>query len=142
MRAALPPRLPAWPELLADYIEARRHRPFAWGTHDCATFAAGAVVAMTGCRLAGVLPAVWANEHEATRVLQRAGGLEQAVAAVLGDPLTGQAARFARRGSVVLVTIDGRPTLGVATGQQWWCGPSQWGLVWRPTHEVRTAWEV
>lgn len=141
-RATLPPRLPDWPERLAGYLQACRAVPFAWGTQDCATFAAGAVSAMTGCRLSQLLPGTWGNDFEAARAVHLAGGLEQATALVLGDPITGRAARHACRGSVVLVTIADRPTLGIASGGQRWCGPGQVGLVWRPMAEVRTAWEI
>jgi hypothetical protein len=33
---------------LAKYIDECRDRPFAWGSHDCLTFAAGCVYAQTG----------------------------------------------------------------------------------------------
>ena len=45
--AALHARRPDWPERLAVLVEARRHAPFVWGTHDCAMFAADAVLAQT-----------------------------------------------------------------------------------------------
>lgn len=41
-------RSETWHADLAEYIVSVGARPFAWGTHDCATFAAGAVQAMTG----------------------------------------------------------------------------------------------
>ncbi len=41
-------RLPDWEARLAAYLEPLRTRPFDWGRHDCCTFAAGAVLAMTG----------------------------------------------------------------------------------------------
>lgn len=41
-------RLPDWHSRLSDYIDAVRRTPFAYGRHDCALFAAGAVEAMTG----------------------------------------------------------------------------------------------
>jgi hypothetical protein len=41
-------RKPDWDARLAAYLEPLRLRPFAWGSHDCCTFAAGAVEAMTG----------------------------------------------------------------------------------------------
>ena len=41
-------RLPDWEERLAAYLEPLRTRPFEWGAHDCCTFTAGAVEAMTG----------------------------------------------------------------------------------------------
>jgi len=33
---------------LHEYIEAARHKPFAWGSHDCLRFAIGAVTVQTG----------------------------------------------------------------------------------------------
>lgn len=41
-------RLPDWEERLTDYLASAGERPFAWGAHDCALFAAGAAAAMTG----------------------------------------------------------------------------------------------
>ncbi len=40
-------RKPDWEVRLAAFLEPLRARPFAWGEHDCCTFAAGAVQAMT-----------------------------------------------------------------------------------------------
>jgi hypothetical protein len=41
-------RKPDWEARLAAYLEPLRLRAFAWGQHDCCTFSAGAVEAMTG----------------------------------------------------------------------------------------------
>ena len=41
-------RTPYWRSALAAYIAETMRKPFAWGLHDCALFAAGAVEAMTG----------------------------------------------------------------------------------------------
>lgn len=41
-------RLPDWEARLAAYLEPLHARPFAWGSHDCCIFSAGAVEAMTG----------------------------------------------------------------------------------------------
>jgi len=41
-------RVSTWEYLLSRYIISIRKQPFAWGTHDCCTFSAGAVEAMTG----------------------------------------------------------------------------------------------
>lgn len=37
-----------WKARLVDYLAASAQRPFRYGQHDCALFAAGAVAAMTG----------------------------------------------------------------------------------------------
>lgn len=41
-------RLPDWQARLAAYVASHQRTPFADGRNDCATFAAGAVEAMTG----------------------------------------------------------------------------------------------
>jgi hypothetical protein len=41
-------RLPDWEARLATLIAASRHRPFETAVHDCGTFAADAVAAVTG----------------------------------------------------------------------------------------------
>lgn len=46
-----PARLPDWRPRLVAYLGAVRTRPFAYGQHDCALFAAGAVTAMTAVDL-------------------------------------------------------------------------------------------
>lgn len=138
---ALPRRVPRWPEQLLDYVEQRRHMPFAWGQNDCVSFAAGAVSAMTGAPAASLLPVEWATERQALRALESTGGLEAAVTRVLGPALQGLAARRAPRGSVVLVELQGRPTLGVSMGLSW-CGPGEHGLVFRRMAEVDVAWSI
>ena len=138
----LPRRLADWPERLAAYLDARRHVPFSWGTNDCATFALGGIRALTGARLADLLPGVWANEPEAAAMLRQLGGLETAAIGVLGEPVRGRLAATAPRGWVVLAHLLERPTLGLAAGNGWWCGPGPAGLVFRPQVEVAVAWEV
>jgi hypothetical protein len=41
-------RLPDWRVRLHAYLHEVWHRPFLWSEHDCATFTAGGVLAMTG----------------------------------------------------------------------------------------------
>lgn len=41
-------RVENWSELLDKYFEDKALTKFSWGTHDCATFASGAVIEMTG----------------------------------------------------------------------------------------------
>jgi hypothetical protein len=108
-----------WPEALSAYIIAALHRPHAWGTHDCVTFARGAVEAATGEAI--VLPALWTDEASARAALEAAGGLPAAVDSVLPrlpSPL------HAGRGDIVLVRAPGRdPWLAVVFD----------GLAWAPT---------
>ena len=138
MTAALQ-RLPDWPERLAAYLAAAMPVRFAWGSHDCVCFAAGAVQAITGQQ---VLPAVWADRAEAARVLRRLGGLVPAMGAtlpVLSSPT------LAQRGDLVLVqTPDHRAVrrwIAVADGARWWA-PQATGLCCGPMVQATMAWGV
>lgn len=137
-------RLPDWPERLAAYIEQQRHEPFTYGVNDCATFAAGALAAMTGgtaAEWAAWMPGRWDNEAQALDVLRRVGGLRGGCRYCLGRPVLGPRAAMVGRGAVVCVRLP-HATLGVAAGNGYWCAPGAMGLVWRPMSEVRRAWEI
>ena len=87
-----------WPERLAEFIEARRLEPFAWGKNDCALFAADAVNLLIGVDYAESLRG-YTTERGALGKIKRAGGL-RAFAAALPEKPPG----LAQRGDVVLVT--------------------------------------
>lgn len=133
-------RLPGWEAKLSTYIESRRRRPFEWGAHDCATFAAGAVEAITGgC------PFIDAHTHntalQAERVLRRLGCSDVIDWAILslGDPL--DITLMAQRGDVVGFDGSHGPTLGVCVGSSF-AGPGPEGLVFLPMQHVAYAWRV
>lgn len=132
-------RLPDWPERLAAFVEQRRHVPFAWGANDCATFAADAVLAITGRDPMQRLRGRWLDEPQALGVLAGLGGLAWAAKACLGRPLLATAG--APRGSVVLARMLGRPVMGLALAD-WWAAPGAHGLEFRPCSEVRLVWVV
>lgn len=136
------PRVKGWPELLAAYIEQRRHMPFAWWGNDCITCAAGGVAVLTGVAVQALLPGRWSNARTAARALKTAGGVEAACTSVLGEPVRGPRAAMLGRGSVVCVEAGNGPTLGLMAGNGRWCAPGEAGLVWRPVAEVTVAWEV
>lgn len=104
-------KLRDWKARLARYLDDVRTKPFAYGDHDCALFAAGAIEAQTGenpakgydySTLKGGLQALKANGHEThldalkaiTRPVER---------------------HYAQRGDIAVVDI-GSPALGVVTG--------------------------
>lgn len=128
-------RLPDWPHLLAAYIDATRPLVFAWGVHDCCTFAAGAVLAITG--RAVPMPA-WSGRREAVVTLRRLGGLRAATTAQLGPV---QAPALAQRGDVVLLLQRGRSLLGVCMGHAW-AAPGRYGLAFGPMSEALCAWRI
>lgn len=136
-------RLADWPERLHAYLQRHAATPFAWGMHDCARFAAGAVQAITAH---DVLPADWRTRADAVTVLRALGGLVPAVDAAL--PRLARVG-LAWRGDVVLVqtpALQGAPGarrrfLAVVDGGRWW-SPGPDGLVLGPMSHAVQAWEV
>lgn len=86
--------------------------PFAWGAHDCATFAAAVVAELRG---APAVEPTWRTAEQAEAELQARGGLQAAITAVLGDPYDPQLEQPAD-GDVVLVRAPGFEMAAVWAG--------------------------
>ena len=106
-------RLPDWRTRLGAHIAAHRTQPFAYGAHDCATFAAGAVQAVTGSDPAAGL----------TNYTTRAGGLRRLRRNGLEDHAAFVASRFAeiptaqaQQGDLAVIEAAGGLSLGVVCG--------------------------
>ena len=144
---ARPTRRPGWELRLAAAIEAARNRPFAWGTHDCATFAFDLRRDLTG---GGDIAALWRGRYRtargATRVMRRLGwsSLEAAGRDLLGEPLADL--RLAQRGDLVLAGTGlgfgiclGARAAGIAPAT----GPgSPGGLILAPMSSCALAWRI
>lgn len=133
----------AWPEILADEIQAARGRPFQWGTHDCCAFAARVVHALTGVDFMGAFPA-YDNAAGARRIITVCDGLEAMVTQCLGEPV---APLCAQRGDVCLVALPtpgehGAHALGICDGARvvLACPPA--GIVQAPLKLAVRAWKV
>jgi hypothetical protein len=133
-------RVPGWPERLAGYVASHVSTPFVWGSHDCVTFAAGAVQAVT---LQRPRMPQWSDVHDALRQLRAAGGLVAAVESAGLADLARPA--LALRGDVLL--IDGppplvrRPFLAVCIGHAW-AAPGPTGLAYGPRSAATRGWRV
>lgn len=125
-----------WPERLFALIEARRSTPFEWAVHDCCSFAAAAVEAMTGANPIADLE--WHDELSALRLLKDHGGIEALAAERLGEQV---APAFAQRGDVVLHTLTGREALGVCVGDRF-AAVGDVGVQLVPMSHAVTAWRV
>ena len=107
-------RLPDWEDRLHDYLAGLAGASFAWGTLDCALFAAGAVLAMTGDDPAAAFRDRYGTARGSVRALRKwgAGTLEATIAATFADrPLA-----FARRGDLALVDGPLGASVGVVVG--------------------------
>jgi hypothetical protein len=131
-------RVPHWEQLFAAAITDARTRPFAWGQHDCATWAFDLRRDLTG---GPDHAALWRGRYRTPlgcqRVLRRLGWhrLEDGVRALLGEPLPDP--RLAQRGDIVL---GGEPeAFGVCIGARAaFVAPE--GLVTLPLSSCRLAW--
>ena len=131
-------RFEDWPRRLDAAIEGARKRPFSWGSHDCALFAADVVVALTGEDLAAYGRGHYDSAETALRMISAGGGLAAIATKALGEPVP---VPQARRGDVVLRCGEHGPSLGICLGAR--CAFTGFeGLVFVPLNECEQAWHV
>jgi hypothetical protein len=132
-------RDPDWEQALADYLAGKQGCVFAWGTCDCAMFAAGAVEAMTGTDPASDIRGQYKSQASAARAIKRKGFTD--LGEWVGSLFSEIGPAFAHRGDIVM--SDGN--LGICTGGiAWFVGEENGepGLVSRPMQEWERAWRV
>lgn len=93
-------RKPDWDTRLAAYLEPLRARPFVWGKHDCCTFTAGAVEAMTGIDPIPEFRGRYTTAIGSARALRRYGA--GTLAATLDGKFTRIDPAFAHRGDIIM----------------------------------------
>jgi len=103
-------RKPDWEAQLAAYLEPLRVRPFQWGAHDCCTFSAGAVEAMTGVDPMPEFRGRYSTAIGSARALRKFGA--GTLAATMDAKFEAVAAPLAQRGDIVM--SDG--LLGICLG--------------------------
>lgn len=130
-------RVRDWQGRFAAYARERAAVPFAWGSNDCCTFAAGAVEALTGENpMADVGP--YDSEMAAARLILRAGDLRALASQFLGAPVP---PLMAAVGDVVLLMNEGRELLGVCNGVNA-LGPGPDGIVALEMSAALAAWKI
>lgn len=128
-----------FPEKLALYTRSKRLLPYAWGTHDCVTFAADWIVELRGTDPIAEIRGTWSDEETATTVLASAGGL---IAAMDARFTRHPSKNEAQRGDIVLVPDGtGRMSLGICTGMHA-AAPGDTEMLMVPMTEARLAWDV
>lgn len=130
-------RVARWADRLAEFVEASRTRPFAWGSWDCCQFAAEAVLALTGIDHRAAFP-TYATREEAEEIIGNLGGLDLLLSSVLGDA---KPATRAQRGDLILGDFGDGLAVGLCLGVTS-CAVSPRGLVFRPTRIAVAAWSV
>jgi hypothetical protein len=134
----MPARRDNWPNLLAQFIEARRAQPFAWGSNDCCILAADWVEICTGEDHAKAWRGRYSSAIGAVRFLDQAGGLEALVDA-LG--LNRVAPQLAGRGDIIAQEAGRGVTLGICLGVTT-AFAAKTGLLFGPITNVETAWRI
>lgn len=124
---------------LIAYVADAARRPFVWGKHDCALFAAGAVKAQTGRDPARGLRGRYRSAAGAMKHLRKLGHED------LGDLVAAQFQEikpaFAQVGDIAVVDGDGMAALGIVQGERIYVlRPDGLGLV--PLTTARRAFRV
>jgi Domain of unknown function (DUF6950) len=133
-------RLPDWQARLAAHFARGRRGPFAYGSHDCATFAAGAIEAVTGQNPLQELGLRYTTLRDGLRGLSRAGYLEP-VAFVRGT-YPEIAPALARVGDLAVLDTPEGPALGVVAGAVVLAPRVPSGLASRPLTSAVTAFRI
>lgn len=133
-------RKPDWMAQLQGAVETAQVLPFAYGLHDCCTFAAHCVDAMCGTNLLTRMQSEhpYRDEAEAYDVIGAAGGLAPLLDLYLPKR---KPALYAAPGDVVIVEDNGRELVGVLIGHNV-VAPGATGLMSLSGHRVLVAWEV
>jgi hypothetical protein len=134
----MPARRDNWPDLLAQFIEARRKKPFAWGSNDCCTFAADWVETCTGVDYAQTWRGRYSSGLDAVRVLDQTGGVEALVDSLGLLRVTPQRAG---RGDIVAQRAEHGLTLGISLGLTT-AFVAKTGLVFERISNAETAWRI
>ena len=96
------------------HIAHSRTQPFAYGRHDCAQFAAGAVLAMTGTDLAARVRSAYTTRTGGLKALKRHGFDDHL--AFVREELTEIPVARARHGDIAVVESANGYSLGVVGG--------------------------
>lgn len=103
-----------WRDALFDYVHAAAREPFAWGSHDCALFAAGAVAAMTGKDFGSPYRGKYKTLRGGLGLLRRKGFADHAeLAASLFEEIHPSKAHV---GDIAAIEEDGHVALGIVQG--------------------------
>lgn len=118
-------RHPDWQEKLINAIRAAQKRPFLWGQHDCALFAADCVQEMCGEDFAAAYRGTYDSEIGAKKaLLKNHGSLEKALSACMDEVPV----KLAQRGDVAIMDNSGNNCAGIVWSNGVFCAGES-GLV-------------
>jgi hypothetical protein len=127
-----------WQVDFERFTNERMTMPFAWGTNDCAIFAADCVLALTGVDVALPDLRTHTTDLQAARLLKTHGGVAGIATAALGAPVP---VLMAQVGDVVLIDGGAGDTLAICNGST--CmAPGPLGLVSFGMDSALLCWRI
>lgn len=105
-------RTPDWRPRLVAFLEEVRTRPFAYGSHDCALFVAGAVAAMTGFDAAAGFRGQYSTMTGGLKLIAGADHVQMVRSLFESVP-----SAFAQVGDIAVIGEIGVPALGIFEGE-------------------------
>ncbi|MDG4650122.1 hypothetical protein P6F26_16865 [Roseibacterium sp. SDUM158017] len=130
-------RLPDWPERLDAAVADARRNSFAWGSHDCATWACDTAAAITGTNShAEAWRGRYSTAAGSVRVMRKLGWRDLGE---LGDSLFGGRIPVLMAGRGDLALVDG--ALGVVAGQSV-AVLAEDGVLMMPLRDADAAWRI
>jgi hypothetical protein len=131
-------RIPHWAAGLSALATARLAAPFAWGTNDCASFAADSILAITGADGLAELRGRRRTERAARQQERAIGGLPAAIERAGFVPMP---AALAQRGDLVMLAQGKRRVLAICMGEEA-LAPGERGLERASMRQAVAAWRV
>lgn len=101
-----------WTAMLAGYLEEARQTPFAWGRHDCVSFAAGWFCLMTGRDTYAPWRGRYSTRFGAARHIYEAGARDMIAAGTILFGASVKEKVLINRGDIVLA----QNAFGIVTG--------------------------
>jgi hypothetical protein len=141
-------RTPDWEIRFATFLRERASVPFAWGTNDCCTFSADAVLAMTGTDIADDFRGKYTDEKSAFLLIRSlTSGSTTADAVIYAAAQHGLVEHtyplMAKRGDLVVIDNAGTLIAGVVhlNGRDV-VSVSASGAVRLPITSITRSWSV
>lgn len=107
-------RFPDWQQRLTAYLHGIARLPLEYGRHDCALFAAGAVLAMTGVDFAADWRGRYTTRRGGLRIMRRSGYHDHV--AFVRATFPPVAVAMALPGDLAVLDGADGPSLGVVQG--------------------------
>lgn len=134
-------RYESWAHRLLNYLATVTREPFEWGTHDCVTFCADCIKAITGDDPIQGIRGTWSTQRTAFKAMMEYGGTVDLSELCEKVGLTKIEVGRAQRGDIVVCRGEFGDYLSVVVGHTA-VGPATDGLRHTPLKFATSAFRV